>query len=137
MVKTRINKPKGLPKYVSQHDGYSCGPIAIINYWKYCGLDTSYKDLKVIRKILRTRSWGTTYSRMSRIFGVKWKKKRCIKTLTFPFIVRYKNHFWFCPSKIKGGFLAINFANNQVYHRLTISKMKDVIKWGKVLELSP
>jgi hypothetical protein len=132
---TEINKPRGSPKYVTQQDDHSCGPVAVINYWKYCGLNVSYRDLKILSRILRTGPWGTYNDRMSSIFGVKWKRKRSEPVP--PFIVRSDNHFWFCPCEIKGGFLAINYSDHIVYHKITKSMMINIIGVSEVLELEP
>lgn len=46
-------------RYCVQRDNYSCGPVAIINASKWCGVNFTLNDLKAIRKKCKTDYEGT------------------------------------------------------------------------------
>lgn len=46
-------------RYCIQKDNFSCGPIAIINASKWCGLNLTLDDLKDVRKTCKTEYDGT------------------------------------------------------------------------------
>ncbi len=123
-----------MPRYISQKDDCNCGPVAVINYWKYMGLNVSYKDVKVLGRILGTEQFpiGTHDIAMANILGGVWKT---VLKLTLPAIIMIDNHFWFCPHKCNGGFIAINYCDKQTYHFISNRRMVSILKKAEVILL--
>ena len=119
-----------IPRYLSQKDKSSCGPIAVINYWKTYGLKVGYKDLKVLRRILATTKAGTFDDKIAGLFGKDWKSVSLLKP---PAIVMEDNHYWLCSHKCTGGFIGINYCNRITYHFISNRRMKSILKRSKVL----
>ena len=123
-----------MPRYISQKDSFNCGPVAVINYWKYIGLNVSYKDVKILSRILGTEQFpiGTLDITMANIVNKTWKT---VSELSLPAIVMNGNHFWFCAHKCNGGFISINYCDRQTYHFISYRRMKSILKNAKVLLL--
>lgn len=60
-------------KYVKQPDGYSCGPVAIINVLKWLGRPATLADLPKIQRRCRTDKSGThdTYLTLGLVKSIK------------------------------------------------------------------
>ncbi len=125
-----------IPRYISQKDKYNCGPVAIVNYWKYIGLNVTYKDVKVLSRILGTEKFpiGTYWYAMANILGKVWKTIS-IEELSTPAIFMDTDHFWFCSHKCNNGYLAINYSKRQTYHIISKRRMKIILKKSEVLLL--
>jgi hypothetical protein len=55
-------------RFLQQRDSYSCGPIAIINLFKWCGMRAGKKDIPLFRRMLGTNiPFGTKQGSMSRL----------------------------------------------------------------------
>ena len=47
------------PRYISQKDNYSCGPVAFINLMKWSGENVTYKDINFYKEFLMCDKSGT------------------------------------------------------------------------------
>jgi hypothetical protein len=138
---------KGIfPRYICQRDKCNCGPVTIINYWKWCGFKVGIKDLRFFSRILESgiRPRGTYEDDMERIFNQKWQKvtwKRFYNHLlnVGPIIVLEDHrHYWFAPNFIefKNGVmnvLGINYVSGQTYHIIPFNEMKRVLRKSLVI----
>ena len=61
-------------KYLKQRNSFSCGPIAIINAYKWLGLKYSYKNLKELEKELDCDSSGTSHESIHLALLFKFNK---------------------------------------------------------------
>jgi len=120
-----------IPRYIHQRDKRSCGPVAIINYWKFMGLKADYSDLRFLKKILGTNKDGTTLTVMAAFLNRKWKK---VDKIRCPAIVNDDTHFWFCPYSCTGGYITINYGIG-TYHFISNRRMKSILKTSEVLLL--
>ncbi len=125
-----------MPRYISQRDRYNCGPVAVVNYWKYLGLNVSYKDVKVLGRILETKRSpiGTYTIALANLLGKVWKNVS-LEELSLPAIVLYGNHYWFCAYKRNNGFIGINYCDHETYHIISTRRMKSILKKAEVLLL--
>ncbi len=137
-VLKRSNITGYMPRYISQKDKYNCGPVAIINYWKYLGLNVFYKDVKILSKILKTEYFpiGTYYFAMGAILGTIGKVISISKLKNnLPAIIVDGNHYWFCAYICSGGFIVINYSGNKTYHFISTKRMKSILKKSEVFLL--
>ena len=137
-VLSRSDIKGNMPRYISQKDKYNCGPVAIVNYWKYLGLNASYKDVKILSKILNTETFpiGTYVSAMEAILNKVLKTVSILKLRdNLPAIFSNDVHFWFCADKCNGWFIVINYCNRQTYHFISTRRMKSILKKFEVLLL--
>ncbi len=128
-------KNTAITRYISQKDKYNCGPVAIINYWKYLGFNVTYQDVKILSRVLGTEKplIGTLYSRMEEILGKSWQR---ISVLNPPAIVALNNHYWFCANVHGDGtYLVINYIEGQTYGLISPEKMRSILKKAQVLLL--
>ncbi len=127
-----------IPRYISQKDKYNCGPVAIVNYWKYIGLNVTYKDVKVLSRILGTEKFpiGTYITILEKILCRSWSETN-IPGLkgNLPAIIMEGNHFWFCANKCSGGFIVINYRDRQTYHFISYRRMVSILKKSRVILL--
>ena len=143
-MKLPTNKPIAqVSRYCKQKDRYNCGPVAVLNYWKYCDFNVTYSDIKIISKLLKpTRKTGTLVSYMERLLNNRfhkcswWALKKHLDR--GPAIILEDNHYWFAHSLLDNeegktvGVLAVNrglFTYDCVY----IDSMKKILKSGEVL----
>ena len=127
-----------MPRYISQKDRYSCGPVAVINYWKSLGLKATYQDVKSLQRVLETQEYpvGTYWYAMANILGTIWERVSLSKFRdSLPAIVKNDNHYWFCSNACNGGFIAINYCDRQTYHFISRSRMVSTLKIAEVLLL--
>ena len=125
-----------VPRYISQRDSYNCGPVAIVNYWKFMGLKVSYKDVKIIGRMMGTKDKprGTFAIDMAQMVGELWDAVS-LEGLKLPAIILDNNHYWFCPNRCKGGFIGINYCDRETYHFISNRRMKSILKKAEVLLL--
>ena len=125
-----------MPRYISQRDRYNCGPVAVINYWKYLGLRATYQDVRVLGRILETERFpiGTYTIALANLLDKLWKTVS-LEKLRLPAIIQDGKHFWFCPHKCNGGFIGINYCDHKTYHIISNRRMKSILKKAEVLLL--
>ncbi len=125
-----------MPRYISQKDNCNCGPVAIINFWKYLELKATYKDVKVLNRILETEKSpvGTYTIALANLLGKVWKTVS-LEELSLPAIIQDGNHFWFCAYKCNNGFIGINYCDHKTYHIISTRRMKSILKKAEVLLL--
>ncbi len=125
-----------MPKYISQRDKCNCGPVAVINYWKYLGFRATYQDVKVLNRILETEKSpiGTYTIALANFLNKLWKTVS-LDELSLPAIFSDESHYWFCAHKCTGGFIAINYCDRQTYHFISTRRMKSILKKAEVLLL--
>ena len=128
-VISRENVEGYMPRYISQRDKYNCGPVAVVNYWKYLGFRATYQDVKVLSKILGTEKFpiGTYITTLAAILGTTWEDGS-LKKLRLPAIIQDGNHFWFCTYKCNSGFIGINYCDHETYHIISTRRMKSILK---------
>jgi len=79
------------PRYLGQRDGYSCGPIGLINGFKWFGCPITGKELAVLKDLCETRKNNGTYRNfMER--GIR----HCCHNFGIPrrFVRRLKSPIW-------------------------------------------
>lgn len=64
-----------MKRYLNQRDDYSCGPIAIVNAFKWLGYSATTKDLTVLRKVCELdKEYGITIKGLNN--GLKYMCKK-------------------------------------------------------------
>ena len=64
-----------MKRYLNQKDDYSCGPIAIVNAFKWLGYSATTKDLIVLRKVCELdKDYGVTIEGLNN--GLKYMCKK-------------------------------------------------------------
>jgi hypothetical protein len=103
-------------KYKRQHDNYSCGAVAIENYYRYLGK----KSPKNIKKKIKCKPRLGSYSDdIAKFFKKRAKYLSKFSEVTFfidkgPCIIAYGGHFVFCPYSTKKYFYAANDWNERL-----------------------
>lgn len=137
-----------LPRFIRQTNKYNCAATAIINYWKFCGLNVTKADLKILSRFLRTNEEGKNGTLSNRIEGIlnaefkkcKWSilKKHLIKI--GPALILQPDHIWLAYCVIKNQetgeerVLAINlYSAAETYTDLEFEEMKRRLRYSKVI----
>jgi hypothetical protein len=138
---TRQRLSGNIPRYIKQRDSYSCGPVAIVNYWKSIGLNANLSDIKIIGKIVGTDDYGTLPDQMEKIIGerfrsVKWGEFNRHLRSSRTAILDHVGHFFFIPCLLAnrgkvGHVLVIN--NSDTYSTFTIKQMKWLLPRSQTL----
>jgi len=129
------------PRFITQRDKYSCGPVAVINYWKWVGLPARIQDLRFVKRILKSKiQSGTANDKIAKMVGGYWEPVAWTKFYNYlkahnSALITHKKHCWFVPCLLnKERVLHINY-NAMTYTSLTIKETQKIIKTAQVILL--
>ena len=66
-MRLKMKKDFKNPRYVGQRDGFSCGPISILNVLKWAGYDVTSKYLADLKRYCKTDKGGTDTKNITKV----------------------------------------------------------------------
>ncbi len=137
-----------MTRFIKQKDGFRCGPVAIINALKWHGEPATYKDIKVVSKILKCKRSGTHTDNVDRVvkklFNVS-RDKPLLKDLNShldnegAILIQFRwpntktSHYTLITKRKGQCYHFINLYNDQTHSVIKKSTFKKFIKRTKFL----